>query len=130
VDEGVLLLEGDVSNTDEWIDGLFNTPQIEMSVSPIANWTKKYIKTFINIDGQPNKLIAKSDLNTATYMNGFDERRGRWVTPILRNVLTGDQPTDEGKSIFGNIFRSKLFFDFDKKLLNFVSVVIPKNRKY
>lgn len=127
---GVLLLEGDVSNTGEWISGLSNTPQIEMSTSPIANWTKKYIKAFINMDGQPNRLIAKSDLNTATYMTDFTERRGRWVTPILRNVLEGDLPTDEGKSIFGNILRSKLFFDFDKKLLNFVSVVIPKNRKY
>ncbi len=130
VDVGVLLLEGDVSNTGEWIDGVANTPQIEMSSSPVANWTKKFIKSFINMDGQPNRLIAKSDLNTATYMTDFEERRGRWVTPILRNVLDGDLPTDEGKSIFGNIFRSKLFFDFDKKLLNFVSVVIPKNRKY
>lgn len=123
---GSQLVEHDAAQEAEYIIPLIKqTPYIEMSVSPQANIFKRLIKMWVNIEeGIPDRVIIESDDNTAANITAFTEIRGRTEFNIPKDFY------GTGQRVGGNKLRVKLFFDYAKKIHNFVSTVRLKDRKF
>lgn len=100
-----------------------STPKIKFSIAKQPNLFKRFLKSWVNIEGgSPSLVVVQSDDGTASQITTFEERRGRWLFNII------DDYYNTGKRVGGNKFKVTMFFT--EKLHNFVSTLIYKDRKF
>jgi len=117
-------LEFNMGDNSTFIYDVFKLPSVEISISPLANLFKRFLKSWVNIDGGlPLRAIVESDNGTAAKIESFTERRGR----VLFNILKDFYGT--GQRVGGNKLRARLYFLYNQKIHNFVSTIISKDRK-
>jgi hypothetical protein len=118
-------VEHDNGTTGFYLPFIKTNSFVEMSVSPQANEFKRALKCWVNIeDDAPDSVIIQSDNGTADRITDFEQRRGRTIFNIKKDFY------GTGQRVGGNKLRIKMFFDYSKKIHNFVSTVIFKHRKF
>jgi hypothetical protein len=121
---GTRLLEFDNGNTANYIQGVSKYPMVEVSIAKEPNIFKRFLKSWINIDGGlPSRVITTTDNGTAANITTFTERRER----VLFNILKDFYAT--GKRVGGNKIKLKLYFLFNQKIHNIVNTIILKFRQ-
>ena len=101
------------------------TPRISFTVAKQPNLFKRFLKSWINIDGgAPSMVVAQSDDGTASQVNSFTERRGRYLFNINNDYFGTNQ------RVGGNKFKVTIYFGIGRKIHNFVSSLIYKDRKF
>ena len=121
---GTRLLEFDNGNTANYIQGVSKYPMVEVSIAKEPNIFKRFLKSWINIDGGlPSRVITTTDNGTAANITDFTERRER----VLFNILKDFYAT--GKRVGGNKIKLKLYFLFNQKIHNIVNTIILKFRQ-
>ncbi len=121
---GTRLLEFDNGNTANYIQGVSKYPMVEVSIAKEPNIFKRFLKSWINIDGGlPSRVVTTTDNGTAANITDFTERRER----VLFNILKDFYGT--GKRVGGNKIKLKLYFLFNQKIHNIVNTIILKFRQ-
>lgn len=123
---GTTLAEHDANAEAEYVlPFIKQTPYVEMSVSPQADICKRLVKMWINLEeGEPDRVVIEGDDGTAANITDFTVRRDRVEFSIPKDFYA------TGQRVGGYKIKVKLFFDYAKKIHNFVTTARLKDRKF